>query len=69
MRLSDLTEFDWDQIEAAASGCVDGTSDDWPYLRMAIEKITGKPFGPRKSSHWLRGFCEGILLDSDRNRK
>ena len=59
--MSNLTESDWIQIEMAASGCIGGTSDEWPNLRAAIEKITGRPFGPRKTASWLRGFCEGVL--------
>jgi hypothetical protein len=60
-RLSTLTDHDWDQIIPAANGCVSGTSDEWPHLRKAIEKITGKPFGVRRHSLWLQGFCEGIV--------
>lgn len=63
-----LTEHDWLQIEQAAAGCVDGTSDEWPALRVAIEKITGKPFRCRKSSAWLQGFCEGVVIQSGRSR-
>lgn len=62
-----LTEHDWLQIEQAASGCIDGTSDDWPHLRVAIEKVTGKPFGHRKCASWLRGFCEGVLIQAGRS--
>lgn len=60
-RLSTLTPHDWDQIIPAANGCVSGTSDEWPHLRKAIEKITGKPFGMRRHSLWLQGFCEGVV--------
>jgi len=61
-----LTDSDLLQIEQAASGCIDGTSDDWPALRAAIQKITGKPFGPRKSAQWLQGFCEGVMIQNER---
>ena len=61
-----LTESDWIQIKQAASGCVGGTSDEWPNLRAAIEKITGRPFGPRKTASWLQGFCEGVLIQAGR---
>ena len=64
--MNELTEADWLQIEMAARGCVGGTSDEWPNLRKAIEKITGMPFGPRKTASWLQGFCEGVLLQRDR---
>jgi hypothetical protein len=57
-----LAEHDWMQIEQAANGCIGGTSDEWPALRQAIEKITGKPFVHRKSAAWLQGFCEGVLM-------
>jgi len=63
---SELTEFDWLQIELAASGCISGTSAEWPALRAAIEKITGKPVGPHRTASWLQGFCEGILIQSNR---
>lgn len=64
-----LDEHDWLQIEQAASGCVSGTSDEWPDLRTAISKLTGKPFGHRRSAAWLQGFCEGVLIQSDRSIK
>lgn len=57
-----LNENDWLQIEQAASGCIDGTSDDWPALRHAIALITGRTFVHRKSASWLQGFCEGVLI-------
>lgn len=62
--MTNLTDDDWLQIEQAAAGCVSGTSDEWPALRSAIEKITGKPFSNRKSAAWLQGFCEGVLAQS-----
>jgi len=58
----DLTENDWIQIEAAASGCISGTSDEWPALRRAIEKVRGREFGSRKSADWMRGFCEAVMV-------
>ena len=58
---SDLTEFDWIQIEQAATGCVSGTSDEWPALRVVIEKITGQPFTVRRPASWLNGFCEAAM--------
>ena len=61
-----LTSHDWLQIEQAAAGCVSGTSDDWPDLRVAIEKVTGDPFGRRRTAAWLQGFCEGFLIQSGR---
>ena len=61
-RFGSLNYHDWLQIEQAASGCIDGTSDDWPALRHAIALITGQPFTYRKSAAWLQGFCEGILI-------
>ena len=60
-----LSTDDWLQIEQAAAGCIDGSSDDWPALRGAIQKITGKPFGPRKTAAWLQGFCEGVMIQSN----
>jgi hypothetical protein len=65
----DLTEGDWLQIEQAANGCVSGDSDEWPALRAAIEKITGKPFALRKPASWLQGFCEGVMIQSGRNKE
>lgn len=65
----ELTDSDWLQIEQAAAGCVGGTSDEWPLLRHAIAKLTGKPFGMRKSSSWLQGFCEGVLTQVNRTPK
>jgi len=55
---------DWLQIEQAAKGCVSGSSDEWPFLRAAIEKGSGDPdiFRFRKCSAWLRGFCEAVLI-------
>ncbi len=64
-----MNDNDWLQIEQAAAGCIDGTSDDWPHLRRAIEKITGKPFGARKTASWLQGFCEGVMIQSGRSRR
>jgi hypothetical protein len=64
---SELTENDWLQIEQAASGCISGDSDEWPALRATIEKITGKPFALRKPASWLQGFCEGVLIQANRN--
>lgn len=56
-----MTDHDWLQIEMAARGCVSGTSDEWPALVGAIEKLQCKPL-ERKSADWLRGFCEGVML-------
>lgn len=64
-----LNDHDWLQIEQAACGCISGTSDEWPDLRSAIAKLTGKPFKHRKSSSWLQGFCEGVLIQSGRSRQ
>jgi len=66
---NELTDHDWLQIEMAARGCIDGTSDQWPSLRIAIEKITGSPFGPRKTANWMQGFCEGVMIQSGRERE
>jgi hypothetical protein len=63
-----LTEHDWLQIDQAARGCISGTSDEWPALRNAIAKATGRPFGDRKSASWLQGFCEGILIQTNRSQ-
>ena len=62
---STMNEHDWLQIEQAASGCISGTSDDWPDLRNAIEKLTGKSFGLRKSADWMRGYCEAVMWQRD----
>lgn len=56
-----LTDHDWCQIEQAASGCISGTSDEWPDLVAAINKLRGQPLGLRKSADWLRGFCEALI--------
>lgn len=66
--IENLTESDWLQIEQAAAGCCSGTSDEWPALRMAIEKITGRPFGPRKMASWMQGFCEGVIIQAGRRK-
>jgi len=66
--VNELTEHDWLQIEQAAAGCISGTSDEWPDLRRAIEKVTGKPFEQRQSASWLQGFCEGVLIQTGRMR-
>lgn len=63
-----MTEHDWLQIEMAASGCISGTSDDWPDLRRAIEKLTGRTFGLRKSADWLQGYCEAVMIQSGRQK-
>jgi hypothetical protein len=68
MNSDKLTDHDWLQIEMAARGCVSGTSDEWPNLRKAIEKITGMPFGPRKTANWMQGFCECVMIQSGRER-
>lgn len=60
----ELTKVEWLQVEQAAKGCVSGTSDEWPALVAVIEKIQGKPLESRKSSFWLRGFCEGVMIQS-----
>jgi hypothetical protein len=62
--MSELTESDWLQIEQAAAGCISGTSDEWPALRIAIEKIAGHPLCDRKCAAWLQGFCEGMMLQA-----
>jgi hypothetical protein len=67
--MDELTKHDWLQIEQASAGCIDGTSDDWPMLRRAIEKITGKPFGMRRGASWLQGFCEGVMAQAGRVRE
>ena len=56
-----LTDHDWLQIEQAANGCVSGTSDEWPDLVKAIEKVLNRKL-MRQSSAWLRGFCEALVL-------
>jgi hypothetical protein len=56
-----MTENEWLQINQAASGCIDGTSDDWPDLVSAIEHLTGQSFNGTKSADWLQGFCDGWL--------
>jgi hypothetical protein len=63
----ELTEFDWLQIDSAASGCIDGTSAKWPALRAAIEKITGKTLAWDRSASWLQGFCEGVTIQAGRD--
>jgi hypothetical protein len=60
-RLLLLTDSDWLQIEMAAKGAVSGTSDDWPLLVKAVEKVTKRKL-MRRSAEWLRGFCEALLL-------
>ena len=62
--MSELTDHDWIQIEQAAAGCVSGTSDDWPDLVVAIEKVRGRKLN-RKSAAWLHGYCEGLLEFKD----
>lgn len=68
-----LTKSDWLQIEMAARGCVSGSSDDWPLLRDAIEKLLGHPLPIRRPASWLSGFCEAVVLlrlrgqDEERN--
>jgi hypothetical protein len=62
----ELTEVEWLQIEQAARGGVSGTSDEWPALVAAIEKVRGKPLEMRRSASWLRGFCEGVIIQSGR---
>jgi len=57
----DLTDHDWLQIEQAANGGVSGTSDEWPDLVKAIEKVLNRKL-MRQSSAWLRGFCEALVL-------
>lgn len=64
----DLNSHDWLQIEMAAKGCVSGTSDEWPHLVSAIQKIRGRPLEMRKCAAWLRGFCEAVLIQSGRSR-
>jgi hypothetical protein len=59
-----LTDSDWLQIEMAAKGAVSGTSDDWPLLVKAIEKVTKRKL-MRKPAAWLRGFCEGLVMARD----
>ena len=61
-----LTESDWLQIEQAASGCISGTSDDWPALRHAVSLLLGHPLHHRKSAAWLQGFCEGVVIQAGR---
>jgi len=60
---SNLTEHDWSQIEMAARGCVSGTSDEWPELRVAIMKASRNRdvFWIRRPASWLHGFCLGVL--------
>jgi hypothetical protein len=64
----DLSDHDWLQIEQAANGCVSGTSDEWPHLVEAVQKVRGKPLEKSKSAQWLRGFCEGVMIQSGRSR-
>jgi len=59
-RLKYLTDHDWLQIEQAARGCVSGTSDEWPDLVRAIEKIKDRKL-MRQSAAWLRGYCEALV--------
>ena len=66
---NNLTDHDWLQIEQAAAGCCNsGTSDEWPALRLAIENITGRPFGPRRTASWMQGFCEGVMIQAGRRK-
>lgn len=60
--IASLSEHDWTQIEQAANGCISGTSDEWPDLRAAIEKVMGREFGLRQSAAWMRGFCEAVMV-------
>ena len=66
MNTTELTEHDWLQIENAARGCCSGTSDEWPDLVAAIEKIRGEPLEHRKTAAWLSGFCAGVLSLANR---
>lgn len=59
--MDELTEHDWLQIEQTANGCIGGTSDEWPDLRQAIEKVRGKPLTHQRSSMWMIGFCEALM--------
>lgn len=56
-----LTDNDWLQIDMAARGCVSGTSDEWPALASAIDKVRGGKLSS-KSAAWLQGFCEALLF-------
>lgn len=56
-----MNDIDWLQITQAAKGTVSGTSDEWPALVAAIEKLTGQPIGLRKSADWLKGFCQAAI--------
>lgn len=60
---SKLTDHDWLQIEMAAAGTVSGTSDEWPDLVAAINKVRGGSLR-RKPAAWLRGFCEALVRAS-----
>lgn len=59
--LAKLTADDWLQIEMAAKGCVGGTSDEWPALVAAINKVRAKPLSHRVAAGWLQGFCEALV--------
>ncbi|GIW89713.1 MAG: hypothetical protein KatS3mg109_0145 [Pirellulaceae bacterium] len=65
-KLEHLDEHDWLQLEMAARGCVSGTSDDWPDLVRAIEKLRGSPLPCRLPAAWLKGFSEGVLEFRDK---
>lgn len=59
-----LSADDWLQIEQGASGCISGISDEWPLLVAAIEKVMNRKL-PRRSSAWLRGYCEALIAARD----
>jgi len=56
-----LTSYDWIQIRCAANGGISGTSDEWPDLTKAIEKVKSGKL-TRHPAAWLRGFCEALVL-------
>lgn len=62
--MNELTDHDWLQIEQAAAGCVSGTSDEWPDLRAAIERVRVRR--ERESSRFWLGLSgrEGPLEES-----
>jgi len=60
-------EIHWEWVKSCSEGVAgQAGSGDWPAVMAAITAISGYQFTVHKSGHWLRGFCEGLMIQAGR---
>ena len=60
-------EIHWQRIKSCSEGVAgQAGSASQPAVMASITEGSGYVFTVHKSGHWLRGFCEGLIIQSGR---